>query len=497
LLLVSSAGQVFAQQVLVPHLDGNKYGMADITGKVIVPAIYDDLEPDAPGYFEFVAGDTKGILHNGKEVLKAGEQDRLYVIENRFIVSQRDDCASIFTLTGSKILDDCFTKLDVADTLGTSARDKKFARYLVMVARGADRKNSILVYDTDKQEIVKTLLSDCARITSYKTHKGKELVTVIKASKDNARTDERFTVSVTAAGVARLTAFEKDSTETLEDEAEEYGDISIYPEDVNDAGNIQIKYRTEGNRLFELKTVKGNTTEREVRLPFKVQTFNLQFFSYETYAESGKIEFKNVAFITNAEGKKGFYLADSIMAKPAYDEIRLLKLRDGFKYRLNLLVRTNDKAGKAVFGITNAEGIFIVPAIYERIDLGLKSRKGQYIDEVQNHIWTVVRNNKEGLVTSENKILLEPRYDKIYFQQDQTPFGNGDFAIIERDGKYGVFGYQNNIVTIIEPAFTSKIYAYIVNYSGRKGFTIVVLKDEVTDKYVYARADGYLFSAKQ
>ncbi|WP_333819049.1 WG repeat-containing protein [Ohtaekwangia sp.] len=102
---------------------------------------------------------------------------------------------------------------------------------------------------------------------------------------------------------------------------------------------------------------------------------------------------------------------DQIAIQPAYDEVTDFKNGVAF-VRLKQLWGTIDKTGKV-----------LLPVRYQRIALL----------PTKNFLITI--NDQEGLADASGKILILPRYPKL------EDVGNG-FAIVARDGKYGVINLQ-------------------------------------------------------
>jgi hypothetical protein len=103
---------------------------------------------------------------------------------------------------------------------------------------------------------------------------------------------------------------------------------------------------------------------------------------------------------------------DQITVQPIYDEV--FPFIDGYAR-----VKQRDH-----YGLINKQGKEILPCRYERIEL---LPTGNFIIQI---------NNLYGLASTSGKILIQPRYSSL---QDT---GN-TFAVVERDGKYGVVNHQS------------------------------------------------------
>lgn len=111
-------------------------------------------------------------------------------------------------------------------------------------------------------------------------------------------------------------------------------------------------------------------------------------------------------------GRWGFInRQDQIAIQPAYDDVSLFE--NGFAY-----VRLRN-----LYGIIDKEGKQVLPVRYETVKL---LPTGNVL---------ISLNQQEGLADASGKILIQPRYHRVF------DVGN-NFAIVERDGKYGVVTHK-------------------------------------------------------
>jgi hypothetical protein len=207
----------YSQQILVPFKAGNKFGLANEAGKVILRPAYDKLNWLTGAYFETVneilLNDTletapnrfyirnekvlqKGLLHKNKTILKAGAYERFEIIPNKCIVAKNtrnynsltkeqyavlknkrnEKSVSLFTLNGENVFPDNFRSLQKFDTAGKSTVSKNASKYILFGAENFDNQYSFFVFDTDKQAIDTWLLKNVYKLKITDADYGNKII---------------------------------------------------------------------------------------------------------------------------------------------------------------------------------------------------------------------------------------------------------------------------------------------------------------------------------
>ena len=195
--------QLSAQQFLVPFVFNGKMGLQNEKGKTILPARFDHIDWVTDHYFETSTAirlddtllveprqlyvrheDSKlmGLVYQGKEILKAEPFDDYYILPKKFILAKtekriwkqtaaqvkryggKEKFSALFSLAGKNMYPENFRRLQVLDTTGKSNRYPGYSRYVLLVTEDFDKKNALIVFDADRQEIVDWLLKDASKL---------------------------------------------------------------------------------------------------------------------------------------------------------------------------------------------------------------------------------------------------------------------------------------------------------------------------------------------
>lgn len=119
--------------------------------------------------------------------------------------------------------------------------------------------------------------------------------------------------------------------------------------------------------------------------------------------------------LQNKKGKKGILdLNTGTLISPRYDDIQVWQ-PDLYKTAL-----------KGKFGLVNAKGKILIPAIYDGLDY-------------QQGMIATLKNGKFGLMNINRKLIIPPQYSALLRKYDQA----GQTFIAARQGKYGLIGTDN------------------------------------------------------
>jgi hypothetical protein len=190
---------LFAQPILIPYRIGNKFGLSDEKGKLIVKPAYDEIEYLRSGYFEYTnynktqdsvryangqikveerAHPTSGLFHQNK-LLIANQPWRHYFIFKSFIIGSvneyRPENCMLYNLKGEPLLPEAVKQIDVnykrdLGDLGNLANLSEKLTLLSIFQRDENRRSqfSIAVYDDQKQKIISWLVK---KVTDFKVDK--------------------------------------------------------------------------------------------------------------------------------------------------------------------------------------------------------------------------------------------------------------------------------------------------------------------------------------
>ncbi len=209
-ITVFSMFSLFAQQLAIPYRDGKNWGVSDVNGNLILPALYDSVTFDTnDGYnqeilFTELKG-KKGLIVKGVEVFKP-EYLSIVFVHNIYIATKEANNQyelHIADQTGKEVLDHSFVMLtslkqhifytNVQTEKGGSSRS--IQNYLVTLSLiNRDNKKSVLVWDVQQSKIVQWLFKDYYSISDPSYYDYSALQYRYKAKADSPLQEQLFTV---------------------------------------------------------------------------------------------------------------------------------------------------------------------------------------------------------------------------------------------------------------------------------------------------------------
>ncbi|RZK53705.1 MAG: hypothetical protein EOO91_17185 [Pedobacter sp.] len=539
LLLFILTGKGFSQETLVPYRVGDKYGLSDYNGKLIVQPIYDWIEigPKYPaGYFGFTKGDKKGILYNKKELITAGKNYDFNVVENKFILSkykeefdynktygsseERNEARrnpkqfiSLYNLAGQSIYKDNFAKLSILDTMGRSVKHNKNAKYTLFVSTNFDGKFSVFEFDNDKQIISKWFLKDYEK---FSLQRGSSIIMRMDdaefiAKKDWSADEQLITFEVVNNLVKMNSKVIPKKGNSADDMLTNSisGDLRGDPTAdivISEGGRIEPskalkikKYFTrfklvDGKISFIKNDIYQKETVKDFILPAGATNPKIENLYFSLPKNKDSVEFQTSNVLTfQVDEKFGVYLLDSVYLKPIYTKINAIILNEGNDRSLSFLVGLkDDKSTRVRYGTVDIYGRPIIPIVYDEIVIDNKySSFNRFTNDLYATNLRVTTNGKMGKISAKNKIELEPIYDEIADNNLNYMFGDSDFQKLRIGKMFGL--YSRNKKMFVPAIFDKQIGFMMPNYQNKKDFNLLGLVNEDGTIFCYARKDGFKY----
>lgn len=516
----------FSQTILVPYRVGEKFGFSDINGKLLTQPKYShiSLGKHYPiGFFTFRRDGKSGVIANKKEIIIENKDYKFEINFGKFIIgnyskshrisSDDNELSQYFTfynLTGKKYPDK-FKELYLLDTLGISTKSKTKSKYSILSCLNLDNTNSVFVFDNDKQEITKWLVKNHYEF-SYEGFQSLPSHNLTFSSiKAPTSKKERFVFSLTNNEIG-LRKIKNEKTSLVKTEKTIMGDT----ED-SDFVNIRNTYNEASNKksqntatkeinsyfskekgkiFYKEKDEKYKTLiNKEIPINTNVNYSRIELLSYNVQLKDTLINYVTTVHY-KLNNKQGLLISKNLEIEPIYDEIKAIKVISKKTEPTSFLVGIKDTlTNKMKYGTIDLYGKAIIPIIYQKITIsnstGNFAEKDDFIlYNVDNSNFLVTKNNKQGIISPLNKIILEPIYDEIGFLYHRDLFGN-KLAMLKKDSKYGLFSLSQGL--IIQPIFERKIGFYIKDYQGKKDFLLLCLKEKDDETFCFARPDGFLY----
>jgi hypothetical protein len=544
ILSLLSSHLCFSQEILVPYKVGSKFGLSDVNGKLLMEPAYDDLKWVGDTYFEtskeIILNDTletssqhfeirknektevKGLIYNGKEILKDEPYTVLKVYPGKYIIGKNDEryyrytkdqysklkyherFTSLFNLRGTNLYPENFKRLEQGKilTLGPN----KTSRFVMFVAETFDKKLGLVVFDIQKQLITQWLFKDLRKLKSQKVD---DVAKTIVVTYEDINYEVISKLVNYSSGQFKITTIDKPGNNSDNDHI-----ISEVTSDgfMGFAGNEPIvdskEFYPSGRPQMPKFEIKNDSlfyvTDKNIYMHTPA---NAEFFAVSKY---GTYQLQPMVYKANS--KFGLITKDSVYA-PYYDSLFYF----GNGYMVGKII-----SGKLVYGVLDAEGTIAIPLEYDSIQgftkqyefssgykqnaLVLKntSYNSSYVNTyVKPYSGKVVvyKNGKTGILNWNNSVVIPVEYDVI--ASANFSFGlprKSNYTVLKKNGKYGITELKLNqqtkqyiMMNTINPVFISIPCFSYTDYYNVKGFTLFGLYNEEFKFLGYADETGRLY----
>jgi hypothetical protein len=346
----------FAQPTAVPYRVGNKFGVSDPSGKMLITPEFDILETVfftehyLVGYKLHENTVSSTLIYKNKVVLK-DQPYKLYYWYNDLFVAHaytlREgrgrwnnepfiQTSQLFTPAGKKVLTTDFADISIINDFD---KDNKLSEVLVY-ARDADGKISLLIYDKRTQQITKTIVDRTAYLRAPMHLNGdyndKSITYVYKDSQGLGQQVKfeagKGVIAVTSQGAADLRQIE--SRENGDGESGLFGGDELAMPYGDDHGSAAVEKVGARKVKIDLDFYY---------LPKKVEKIAVTNDGFES----------NYSRIVTKEGRKGLEQTDNQkMIVPArYDEV--LEASFPASRHSGYILRNGTKFGLFIYGKPN------------------------------------------------------------------------------------------------------------------------------------------------
>jgi|GEM_PF-2185896 len=330
----------------VPYRVGDKFGIADLSGKMVVPAEYDLIEMDNYSKLHFIAykfrdtGNVSSLIINNTVVIK-DQSYRDYSLTNELIVANGydlkagkrsysnpyDQKSRLFSITGKDILNETFSYISVINDID----EKNKLDEVLVVTTGADKRKSILIYDKKLEKISRTIAAGVIDLE-------------VPEQYNNSYTENAPIVYVyrDALGNWQKSAIEGSGKVIKAETVKIASDWKKERAGFDDFGSLDAVEMPRGDRPAAEKTDNAKKIEVDLDkyyLPRKMEKIATSFDGFK----NGYVE------VVKKAGKQGLLLIDkNEMLIPArYDEIMDAEFNHNAS---GCIIRTGNKYGLYLFG---------------------------------------------------------------------------------------------------------------------------------------------------
>jgi hypothetical protein len=540
MLVIATTFYANAQvKILVPYKVGNFYGLSDLSGKLVLPAKYNSIEPIGEGVYQYINtkfvndtvqsyGGTKevkkrgvrftGVIVGSKIIIENSNHNHFTYLEEGLIVGSQETYISknsnFYTLKGEKLLSENVSKFRII--LSPKTGNAKAPASIAILAELMNGKVSVFLFDCQKQKLLAPILDE---VTGFKIDQNASFNNSLVCTyydKNSKFCHDVLFYNKAVHQYQRTPYIDVNSQRKLESDNEElvgYG---------------------EGNSMEvmgepDFPTVEGDspgsTEETKAKVIEEVFYFDyykkdsvlynskpIQFEPNETlfFADPYSQPRQKQALIFNNGKQYGLLLSDTKRSPVLYDSlIYLYNQYSHWPYKnlwMFMAGKKDQATGQWQFGLLDENGNVKVPLDYDLIQIDLMEISYESDDEDEKGVfrykypsynqvsktlclkvnqrgnYLVLKDGKYGIITGLNEIVLPIEYDRIWKNKIQflkTYEIKNDFNVYQKGNLYGAFeiNYEGKLSKNTGLVFKSiPVYAYY-DYMKVKGMDIYNLAE--------------------
>ncbi len=506
-------------EIYIPYRSGKLWGIADYEGKMIIEPRYDSIVTDNDYNFVLLKTFKKGkqgLIINGREVL-ANNYYEIEQVDEMYLTAVDTAGVIILDIYGNPI------NTKPASTIKCYQLTSGGGKTLIFHILNHDSREDLLAWDLDKRQM-HYLFQDYASIK----FKGRPYLDISKLDllfkkneadllKEEAYTLENFKLKKIVPKVKNEAIKEKSNDDAYALYEPGLTNMSSGTgKPLRETTNETVKkgpviflsqYWLRNDSVFlnmhGLRHVKEMTTQ-SVTLP--EQATNIKLNSYRGYIDVPQNEDTSIRYSDYIT----FDLKEKKALRTMTNEVLLFDDLVAVFY-LNRQTGNNDVAflggncapgsGKMKYGMWNARMQPVFPISFDTIIVNTNPDYNDF------NYWTVVSNDRFGIIHPNGTVITEPVYDSI--TNRITGKSQGDFLAIKDKNKYGVFkGAQGTQSLFVKPVFDYPVkYVYLKypfvryhqsgfyekEFGNKREKVNIALEDKHKKRLGYANAEGRLY----
>lgn len=395
-----------------------KRGFIDLQGKIRIPIVYDDVYYLEQGLIRVATNNKKGVIDTTNTIILPLRFDDLS-IDNAILIAEEKGTYQLYDVKGKQITDSKFTEVSYFKDNKAIVAAQDHTSFII------DGKGKTITGPVDGHTFEKILDNGQYLIRNNKTLK-KGIINASGEFKISCKYDDiKQSGSVFIVQLHNKKGFVSLNDSILKPAV--YDDIFYsYADDAVAIGdqNLESNYIARKGNLYG---VVNPYLQTDV-IPFHykhITTFLQDYYLTDNpesknglfYKDGTKVIAEDYEFYNHFENK----IFASKENKPCLITLENLSFTE-MELRVDELVQHTDNLlnpnhpnqickVQDKFGVLNHNGIIIIPFEYQKIENIYHSN--QFI---------VMKNNKYGIVNSENEIMLDAEYDDFKKQKEQILF---------------------------------------------------------------------------
>jgi len=531
------------QQITIPYRDGDKWGVSDREGKLIIAPKFDSISfghryGNKPGDMISWSRGKKGLITGGKELLPAEYSS--IISDNEYIRAEKVTPEAILTYIyssdGTPIVKEGIIHIGL---LAKEHGEDKDGSYNVLLLQytAANNRESAFIWSSREKAVVQWLAKDVHSV-ALESVKGRNYALLRireKADGPVILSHFKFGRDGRLHQMNKRSEIPIDKESNREAQIEPYeinGDISIaspigdidmgvaVPNEGGGSGvgigkesngrygseqsartaakkpvNVYKTYKKENNGILVLERRDAGAKVIKSKMKFTPDSFTVKNFSNSQQIGDTLFYYSNYVLYMY-KGRSGILKDGQSNRGNEYDEltgIHYTSQKTG-KRSAAFIAGKRHKQSKAIkYGLIDFEGKEIIPFVYDELTTAATSASPGY-DLLAK------RNGRYEIITADNQMIISG-LDEV---NDRKQDGKA-YLELRRGDKYGVFLRSNGEHPFkIEPSFPYPVKSIRLTYPGEnlwvarpganpKVMPLIELMDNEGNTKGYAGEDGFLY----
>jgi hypothetical protein len=555
-LIIFLSFETHAQENVIPIRVKDKFGLADINGKIVMKPQFDNMYPLGDNYFGYsnnhIVKDTihwydgrieikdknepeTGLIHNQQFLIK-GQKYPIYVIMTYLILGGNSNSyiehAMLFNFEGEPLFKKDIATFEYWNPYHIESKDIES----IILIKYEDKTFDVSAINLGEGKVKYQILENVKRL---KITEGSFQTSILSVEylDSNNNFNEKFIQLNNGKYVLLDQPVDAAKNEYDNSDYDISLDVDVEAEEAPDYSSLS------NNRSVANSPAKTSQTKPVVSKPniFSITnnklTINGNLYLNElkdTFELIDKTKPQKVPVIYTAKnGNMGLLMSDNERSPAIYSHLQYIENQYGitiYDKRYFYYAGKKDSNGKMKYGIIGDDGKTVVPFVYDSIQINMKESYLNYDDkkieyrEPHNYsnkakrILTIsssgfldcnigfmvgYKNGKCGLIGLDNKIYLSFDYEAIFkngfsFTKENHLNLIDEFIIIKQADKYGIIIFNGNkeVKKIVKPIFPELPTRYYADYNQQQGLNIFVLTTGNNITYCYANENGKIYLEK-
>lgn len=542
-VLVVNIFVVSAQDIAIPYRDGEKWGMCNPEGKILIEPKYDKLEfkeyydSDFQTVFPKLKNKT-GLIINGKIVFEANYSQIYFDDDNYVLISKENTTKTteIISKEGDAILKKPIIEIISSEHITTNLKlyhvlNKDFTESVFLLNKKTHVIEQWLYEDFHSLYILKKVGGRYNLVFNSKKSQTDALQTDVwnfektpytKTQKLLYETEEKYLEQFYQKAKYKTNNKERNGYGTGTGEAvidSDYGEIHTAVERGNsdvvaEMGETESNTKPKlyftyilkkENENLVLETKQENTKEaKKTSTPIKLKqpVKNLEVLNYYSYknTKDSILNYRNIAYY-KTKNKTAIIFPTNISKVIEFDTIvkvfNQVRTKDAQDEITFIAGNKNNQTNRLKYSLySNKKGLFFPLQFDEISNFKLQINNG-------NVVYKTKIGDKFGLLESNGNILLKTEYEDFKHPgYNQNSKHVTKLFLLQKNNKFGLI-YHNDATykdEIIEAVFDYQIDDVLVNYPNKgrhttnnSKLTLVTLKNDDNEIIGYANANGTLY----